>query len=283
MGENIESQFLTRQTIGNKNLFVFNHPLFSATISEFGGQLLSFIPVNQQELIWLSDCAIKDGSKPIRGGAPICWPWFGPAPEKFTNEPQHGYARNVDWEIIDLTATDKEVKVSLIPKFSPEISSSLGLNLKAIYTFSESVNIELVTENTSDKEFELNLAIHTYFSVGDIHQVQIDELAGQQYFDKLTAQMSVQEQPLKVQQAMDNVYQFDKSELLIKTQDRDIKLSQQGHDSIVVWNPWQQGAEAMADFDDRGYLSMLCVEAALTQGFKLQAGKQHTVSQAISL
>ena len=93
------SAYLSYKSNKNQTLFILKHPLFSATISEFGGQLLSFEPTDAQQLIWLSDSAKLDGSKPIRGGAPICWPWFGSAPVKFEGEPQHGYARNLYWEI----------------------------------------------------------------------------------------------------------------------------------------------------------------------------------------
>lgn len=43
---------------------------------------------------------------------------------------------------------------------------------------------------------------------------------------------------------------------------RAVRIRRFGSRSVVVWNPWQEKAAGMADFDDDGWRNMLCVEAA---------------------
>ncbi len=279
MSEQKTFRYLTIESSATQTLFKLNHPAFSATISEFGGQLLSYKPAGSEELIWLSPLAIMDGSKPIRGGAPICWPWFGKAPEKYSGQPQHGYARNAKWQLI--SCEENKEQVQLI--FSPVLDNGFGLSLKAIYTFGSEAKIELVTYNHGEDSFELSAAIHTYLKVQQVAEVAIPELTGCHYFDKLNESREVQNNPFTAEQAMDRVYLYDKPSLQINTATHNINIKQQGHDSIVIWNPWHQGAKEMLDFDNIGYLSMLCVEAALTQGYTLKPTQTHVLSQSLSL
>lgn len=281
MKEQTQLKYLTTESTDRQTLFVITHPLFSAKISEFGGQLLSYQPVNKQEMIWQSSTAVLDGSKPIRGGAPICWPWFGQAPESFSGEPQHGYARSVKWQITSVKETEELVEISLVPMFSEQLKQRLQLSLEVIYTFGLEAKIELVTTNLGTQDFDFSMAIHTYLNLADSREVAIPELFDCQYFDKLANKQDTQDKPFAVDQAMDRIYLYDKAELTVTSSDKKLNILQQGHDSVVVWNPWQQGAESMADFDDLGYLSMLCVEAALTQGYKLKPGDCHRISQTL--
>lgn len=279
--QNNKFAYLSHKSTEHQTLFVLSHPLFSATISEFGGQLLNFTPSNKREMIWTSKSAFMDTTKPIRGGAPICWPWFGAAPERFQGEPQHGYARNVKWQIESVIESDSEVKLTLVPMFSNEVSSLLGLTLKVEYTFSNTVCIALITTNTGDENFDLSLAIHTYLNFDDISEIKIPKLSGCQYKNKLNNKLETQLEPFAVNEAMDRIYLYSEPALEVELSNTAISIENCGNDSIVVWTPWQQGAEAMVDFDNNGYLSMLCVETALTQGFTLEPGASHTVSQQL--
>lgn len=281
--QNNDYHYLSVLTDEHQSLFILDHPLFTAKISEFGGQLLSFKPTGCDELIWLSDSAVMDTSKAIRGGAPICWPWFGPAPDAFSGEPQHGYARMVKWELDSLVESDSEVKLTLVPKFPAEFEQTLNLGLSLEYTFSETASIAVITTNNGNKDFELSLAIHTYLTTTDVSSIKIPELINCQYIDKLANQLTTQTEPFSATNAMDRVYLYDKPSVTVYSEEKTIALSNEGHDSLVVWNPWQEGAIAMADFDDLGYQTMLCVETALTQGFKLIPGATHRLEQRIKV
>lgn len=274
-------QYLTIEKQAHQSLFVLNHPLFSAKISEYGGQLLSFKPAGNKEMIWLSDSAVMDTSKAIRGGAPICWPWFGPAPKMFEGEPQHGYARIVNWQIKGVKETNSEVRLQLIPVFSEAVRKTLNLALTLEYTFSESVKVAVNTTNLGEQAFDLSLAIHTYLNVSGINNLQVPALLNHQYLDKLSNKEELQSIPFSADRAMDRIYLFDQEQLDVLDTDRKIQIKHNGHDSVVVWTPWKDGALAMSDFDDLGYLSMLCIETALTQGFSLAPNQSHTLSQEL--
>lgn len=275
------SAYLSYKSNENQTLFVLKHPLFSATISEFGGQLLNFEPIDSQPLVWLSNSAKLDCSKPIRGGAPICWPWFGPAPTHFEGEPQHGYARNLSWQLESLTESEEQVNLVLTPKLPEPLNEKLQLALKLEYTFNKAAEITLSTTNVGNHAFELSAAIHTYLNIPSSPDTEIPDLLNCVYMDKLTNSIEQQSEPFQLNQAMDRIYHYQDANLEVVNKNTKVQITNDGHDSIVVWNPWKQGSEAMVDFDDNGYLSMLCVESALTRGYSLMPGNTHKLKQKL--
>lgn len=275
--------YLAESTSDEQTFYVITHPKFSAKISKFGGQLLSFIPQGQNDILWLSDSAILNGSKPIRGGAPLCWPWFGPAAGEFEGEPQHGYIRNLLWEIKEYQSNEQSVEINLSPIISNELTEKLGLAVNVVYRFDTSVSIEINTSNVSDKTKTVGCAIHSYFNVEDITQTSLPELSGCSYSDKVLGKEQVQTGAVTVNAETDRVYHYEQAKLSISTPSRAIKIEHQGHDSVIVWNPWQQTAANMADFDNNGYLSMLCVEAGITKGVSLAPRQEITLKQRFSL
>ncbi|MBU2882183.1 D-hexose-6-phosphate mutarotase [Psychrosphaera sp. B3R10] len=263
------------------DIFDLVHPRFTAQISKFGGHLLAFKPTNQEQWLWLSTSAKLDGSKPIRGGVPLCWPWFGPATGEFEGEPQHGYIRSLDWELILVEGDDKALTVRLSPIMPSELKERLGLDVFVEYKFSNKLKISLVTTNVSETPRPLSQAIHTYFRVDDIHNTEIIGLDNCQFVDKLTKESKQQVSDIKIDQSVDRVYVTDQPDLSCKTNTTTRLISGAGHDSIVVWNPWKELAKDIPDFDDNGYLNMVCIEMANTQGFILAPGKTHKLKQNI--
>lgn len=262
-------------------LFDIIHPKFRAQISRFGGHLLSFIPTNDSDWLWLSSTAQMDGTKPIRGGVPLCWPWFGPAPQDFSGEPQHGYIRSVHWQLDLIEGNDADLTIKLKPENATELEAKLGLSVCIEFNFSESLRINLVTQNVSDKEVPLSQAIHTYFRVKNIDDLLIKGLDSTEYADKLTGKTQIQDGAVDITEAVDRVYQTNTQNLTFHNGACELNVIGKNHDSIVVWNPWQEKAKDMADFDDDGYQTMICIEMANTQGLKLAPGKRHTLKQII--
>lgn len=282
MSSHNQVNYLSEQDIQGLSCYQINHPLFSATVSKFGGQLLNFSGKDQQPLIWLSPLAVTDGSKAIRGGSPICWPWFGAAPEAYKGESQHGYARNTYWQLEQLQQSSAQCTLTLVPTEPEFFHQKFGLAVKLIYQFAEDAKVSVETTNIGQQDFTLTAAIHSYFNLVDVGQISIPELNQHSYFDKLLNASARQEQPLQINQAIDRIYHYQKPELSLCSNADRLRLKHSGHDSIVVWNPWQQDAKAMSDFPDLGYQSMLCVEAAITQGLILKPGETHLLSQAFS-
>lgn len=289
----MEHQYISTTTLDSSVCYDIDHPCFTARISQFGGQLLSYIPKGKNEIIWLSNKAKLDGSKPIRGGAPICWPWFGPAKNEHKDEPQHGYVRNLNWNITHTTVNQQSMDIILSPQIPNALKHKISLTVELKITFSfetstpvgssNACSIELTTINSTDKPQGLSQAIHTYFSIESISNCRITGLNDVNYIDKLDNQVVKNQQgDILITEHTDRIYITDLSSVDLQSQNMAVQISGKGHDSIVIWNPWVDNAKAMPDFDDEGYKHMICVEMANTQNLTLQPGQTHSLVQSIT-
>ena len=242
--------------------------LASAVISLQGAHVLSWKPIDNDEVIWLSDEAKYILGKPVRGGIPICWPWFG-AHESNPSFPAHGFARNVLWEVIDTTTiasgeTEITFRLStdeLDEKFKNIWPLSTAVEYKV--SVGKQLNIELSTFNKSDQTMTITQALHTYFNIDDIGNTKVYGLDGKTYLDKTEGFASkIQDGPITIDSEVDRVYLDTKDDITIDDTIRKVIIKKQGSRSTVVWNPWKDIAKKMDDLDDEGYRKMLCVESA---------------------
>ena len=240
----------------------------SAIISLQGAHLLSWIPKGQDEVIWVSDDATFLPGKSVRGGIPICWPWFGPHDEN-ASYPAHGFARTVFWQVTDTQPLDTgETQIT----FNLD-TSQIDQNLQNMWpqvtvaeyriTVGKSLILELTTINNSDQVMKLGQALHTYFNVGDVANTNVMGLEGKDYLDKTDGlKRKVQTVPVTISDETDRVYLQTPDDLVIDNTRRKIIIRKQGSQSTVVWNPWKEVAEKMGDLGQDGYIKMLCVESA---------------------
>jgi glucose-6-phosphate 1-epimerase len=238
----------------------------SAIISVYGGQVLSYQSANEQHnLMFLSEKAYYQPGKSIKGGTPICWPWFGPDPEG-KGRSIHGFARNRFWEVVHTEETPNgEGKVTLGLRDSEETRAlwphSFNLSLEIIV--GETLNLALITRNTTNETFSLTQALHTYFKIGNIHQIVISGLTGTTYVDKTdNGIVKSQPGPLTIDKEVDRIFRNVPDELIIddKAFDRRIRIKSKGSRSAVVWNPWVKISAQMADLNDDDYEYFVCVE-----------------------
>ena len=168
-----------------------------ALISIYGGQVLSFQPVTEPEdLMFLSEQAYYQEGKAIKGGVPICWPWFGPAPDG-SGRPAHGFVRNRFWNILSTESTqtgETKVVLGLVDTEETREIWPYSFELKLAISVGETLRLELITRNTGAQAFSLTQAFHTYFAVGDINQVKVLGLEDTTYLDKVEG--GVQKQQL---------------------------------------------------------------------------------------
>ncbi|MBM4152663.1 MAG: dihydroxy-acid dehydratase, partial [Kiritimatiellaceae bacterium] len=129
-----------------------------------GGHVLHYQPAGQAPVLWQSEKSFFEPGKPIRGGIPICWPWFGPNPND-PQKPAHGFARLVEWKPIHSSATDTETLVVLQ---LPEECCAEAL-LQITVKLSQQLSVVLTTTNRQNSPFSFAEALHTYFAIGDIH------------------------------------------------------------------------------------------------------------------
>ena len=245
-----------------------NNARAHATVSTYSGQLLSYRPKDRQEdLLFVSDKAYYEAGKAIKGGIPVCWPWFGPDPEN-RGRPAHGFVRNRQWQVsgsesladgstkIILSITGSEATRALWPHpFRLDIEITVG----------DTLRVELVTHNTGNDSITISQALHSYFRVGDITSVSVRGLDGINYIDKANdSAHKTQAGPLTISSEVDRIYTDTSGDLIIDdaSLERKIAIESSGCSTAVVWNPWVEIAASMADLDDDDYLQMLCVETA---------------------
>lgn len=255
----------------------------TAEVCLYGAHLTSWIPTGAAEVIWTSPDAIYRHGKAIRGGIPVCWPRFADQDTPY-EIPAHGVARTSLWEVTSTSSDGNKAKITLR---LPPCENLPAFDLQLAITVSEELHLELTTTNLSDQPFTITQALHTYLNVGDISQVEIAGLDEVRYHDKMDAyQEKVQTGNLTFDKAFDSIYECTSSDVLLhdKSLDRTIKITKAGSDTTVIWNPWKEAAEKMADMPDNGYQTMVCIEAANAgeEIITLNAGTSHTLTTTIA-
>ncbi len=264
--------------------------LGSVSIALNGAHVLEYSDASGAALLWLSEKANLENGKPIRGGVPICWPWFGPHPED-SEKPAHGFARVSQWELIDikdersdgglaaeLRLTDSEFSRSLWP-YPFELRFRVSLLLGAL-------GFELTTHNTGERAFQICEALHTYFGVRSIHSTSVDGLDGVPYLDQLESmERKDQKGTIQFDREVDRIYLDPPTKAWVdgSRSGKRIEIESRGSQSAVVWNPWIDKAKRMADFGDEEYLEMLCYETANAgpHVISVEPGEQHTIGASI--
>lgn len=261
-----------------------------ATVALQGGHVMTFRPREQDPVIWLSNAARFELGKSIRGGVPICWPWFGPhATDR--NKPTHGFARTVLWKVLEIKTLDDgetQMALELINTPATQAQWSYPSQLVVIITVGMELRIELITRNTGQETFSIGEALHTYFHVSDVSRIQIQGLENCHYLDKVdNSQHKQQAGPVTIHSEVDRVYLNTRAACLIEDPglNRRIRIAKQGSQSTVIWNPWIEKATQMGDFGDQGYLEMVCVETAnaLDNVVTVKPGETHRLEAVISV
>ncbi|MDH5425164.1 MAG: D-hexose-6-phosphate mutarotase [Gammaproteobacteria bacterium] len=240
----------------------------SGRISLQGAHLLSWVPAGQEDVIWLSEDATFSAGKSVRGGIPICWPWFG-AHENNPAYPAHGYARTVMWQVTETTEIDNGQTQICFKLESNQLAEKYQqmwpqpTTAEYIVTLGKTLKLELITHNNSDQAITIGQALHTYFNVQDISTTTVQGLEGKPYLDKTDGfKRKTQSRSVIIDQEVDRVYLETADDVTIKNKQREITIKKQGSESTVVWNPWKETADKMADLGPDGYMNMLCVESA---------------------
>ncbi|GMR01626.1 MAG: D-hexose-6-phosphate mutarotase [Gammaproteobacteria bacterium] len=254
----------------------------SALISLQGAHLLSWIPADEEDVIWLSEDAKFATGKSVRGGIPVCWPWFG-AHESNADYPAHGFARTTDWQVINTEALgDGNTRITFTTQPQPETEAMWPPETSVQYqiTVGKKLEMELITHNNGAEAITIGQALHTYFKVGDVSNVLLHGLDDTDYLDKLDGfDRKCQHGPVTIQQEVDRIYLNTTSDCVIedKTLKRNIIIIKCGSHSTVVWNPWEETADKMGDLGHLGYRNMLCVESsnAAEDVVTIQPGKAH--------
>ncbi|MFN3868853.1 MAG: D-hexose-6-phosphate mutarotase [Hyphomicrobiaceae bacterium] len=255
-----------------------------AVIALAGAQLLSWQPEGQDDAIWLSPDAKPAPGKSLRGGAPVCWPWFGADPEK-RGRPAHGFVRGTPWQVLRTKPTPSDVSITFAFQVTEEHHDLWPHPARAELTFKlsrDQLSLDLETLNTGTAPFVLGQALHTYFAVGSIAATEVTGLDGCTYIDTLQNwTRHTQQGPVRFDGEVDRIYLDtpDCIEIVDSANARRIAITARGSRSAVVWNPWIAKSERLGDMGPDGYRRMVCVETANAADdvVTLGPGEAHTL------
>ena len=260
-----------------------------ATIALHGAQVLTWTLIGHPPVLYVSPKAKMTEGIPLRGGIPICWPWFNEHPEDSTL-PKHGFARNRFWELVSGEAFGKEA--TLVFKLcSDEETKQMfpyDFELTATIRVSDKLRVKLNMKNTGEEIYRVSSALHTYLSVGNIERIQLEGVKGSHYMDQLSDQTEAQyqEKNLQIKEEVDRIYQ-SMSSVLVRDLDRhrSVFVDKAGSRSTVIWNPWKEKSKSLSDLPDKGYLEFVCVECANAGTDKptLRPNSSHNVETVIGL
>lgn len=262
-------------------------PYATARVALYGGQVLAWQPTGHRPVIWVSKAAVYEQGKPVRGGVPVCWPWFGPLP----GQALHGFVRIRAWEVRS-AHLDAGGQVSLRLGICGDTQTHAlwnhAFDLELVVTVGQSLTMALTTRNTGAAPFTITQALHTYFCVGDILHTKVQGLDRCDYLDKVQNMAEMQQSgAVRFSGETDRVYLSTTSDCLIEDAawGRSIRVSKQGSDSTVVWNPWAEREKAIADMAEGEYRGMVCVETtnAGSDQISLAPGQSHTLAALISV
>ena len=280
---------------GNGSLAVVrvSLPAASAEVYLHGAHVTSWRPVGltakAEEVIFLSSRSKFQAGKAIRGGVPICFPWFR-AKADDAKAPQHGFARTSEWTLESVERVGNSVVVSLSLESSEATRALWRHEFRAVYRVSvgTELKLELAVTNTGDEDFAFEEALHTYHRVGDVERVRVAGLDGVNYLDNRDGNRAkAQSGDVVLTGAVDNAYIATETALEIDDPvlGRRVEIEKAGSVTTVVWNPWDEAAKAMADLDDGAWREFICVEASNILGgaVTLAPGGEHVISATIRL
>jgi glucose-6-phosphate 1-epimerase len=250
-----------------------------ARIAHHGAQVISWIPANQTEQLFLSKTSSFDAGKAIRGGVPIIFPQFsdrGPLPK-------HGFARNHLWQLRESNQRNRaifelrdDVSTLAIWPFPFLVALSVILSDTAL-------EMELMIQNTGTTEFQFTAALHNYFRVSRIGDVRISGFKNCRYQNSVTGERDCLDpaELLAIRSEVDRIYLRAPSQIQVQHEQHSIVLERKGFQDTVVWNPWQELGATLADLEPDGYQRLVCVEsAAIVDPVKLSPGTSWRAGQS---
>lgn len=250
-----------------------------------GGHVWHYQPEGQIPVLSANTKSWFEPGKPIRGGVPVCFPWFGQRADD-PQAPNHGFARLDPWQVESVTQTGAdqvEITLAFFAEHKTQEQWPHKFELRHRVTIGPSLAMELLTRNIDSSPFTYEQALHTYFSVSDVRNVKVHGLENTFYLDKGDVDQPIQQPstPLTFTSETDRVYINTQATCILEDpgSHRKIVIEKSGSNTTVVWNPWLDKARDMPDFSDDQWTGMLCIEtcAAKDDAVTLQPGQEHVL------
>ncbi|WP_027967865.1 aldose epimerase [Halomonas halocynthiae] len=270
-----------------RQVWLANEPWGQLAVSLQGAQVLHYLPASPSNStlggwLWVTPTPqALPGA--IRGGIPLCWPWF--ADERTADEspdrsgPMHGPARLAEWRLdaADPHEDGVELHLSPVERLHSQLTPRALIQANA-----QRLHVELITEHVGETPVKLTGALHSYLAVADAFACQIKGLAGARYLDKHNDfSQSEQVGELAVCGGLDRIYHTN-AELILDDGRKRLRVARQNSDSAVIWHPAQQPP---SDTSPEAARHFLCVESANTRldPVWLVPGAQHLLGTTLSL
>lgn len=267
---------------------VVNHPEAQAQIAFNGAHVMQWTPEGHSPVLYMSSDAELVPGKPIRGGIPICWPWFGPHPS-LAGAPAHGFARLKDWKLQSATESPSGVTLEFA------LQAALGeieywphsFSLRCVVQIGAELEVILHMENTDSQPWQMSAALHTYITVKDISETSVRGLHCTEFVEgRLSPEKRRQSGPVLFNGEVDRLYASDSAvEVEDRAGGRTLIVEKQGSRSTVVWNPWIEKSKRLVDLPDDAYFGFLCVESANAGEdiISLLPGEVHSLSTRLRI
>jgi glucose-6-phosphate 1-epimerase len=265
-------------------------PTGTAEVYLRGAHVSAWTPAGGTPVIWMSEQSEYASGVPLRGGVPICFPWFAAHPTD-ADAPSHGFARLADWQLVEAReAADDVVLVFTLSDSDATRASAWPHRFEARYTVTvgAELSLSLTVTNRDTETVTFEEALHTYLAVADIRQTAVAGLEGVPFTDRLAGPRPAEAEPVRFGAETDRIYSGTEATTTVAdaSTGRVITITKRGSASTVVWNPWIDKAAAMGDFGDDEYTGMVCVETCniradainLEPGASHEMGVRYTVS-----
>lgn len=256
---------------GGLAMAVINNAHASGTMTLAGGHVMTFTPHGAGPLLWVSPLASYTLGRAMRGGVPICWPWFATHPSDPENMPMHGLVRTMLWTMSAARALPGgETELRMTVSDTPE---TLALwphpfTLEVIATFGRKLRVEWVARNPGSSPYQYTGALHPYFNTANVRDITIRGLEGVEYLDKNDAfRQKTQPGPLRIQGPIDAIFLDTAGDVSVEDPGlgRKLRITKTGSHTTVVWNPDQRDAE-LPDVGAGQHAVFFCVESANAAG-----------------
>ncbi len=264
-------------------------PSGSAEIYLHGAQVVSWRPAGADEVLFLSAQSRFEDGKAIRGGIPICFPWFRGKADN-PKAPAHGVVRTKEWRL-DALARDGDGVLVTFATESDEASHKWyphDFSVEYRVRVGAALNLSLTVTNSGSGPMRFEEALHTYHRVGDAERVRVTGLDGTAYLDNMDGNTEKRQTgDVTFVAQTDNAY-LDTAgalEVIDPGLGRRIKTEKKNSRTTVVWNPWSDGAKALADLGDDEWRTMVCVEASniMAYAVELAPGAEHTMEAVLTV
>jgi glucose-6-phosphate 1-epimerase len=254
-----------------------------------GAQLTSWTPAGHAEVLFVSTKSCWQEGQAIRGGIPICFPWFRAKGDDH-QAPAHGFVRTKTWQIESVVQNEGRVSVSMLTESDEQTRRWWPGEFRLIHrvTFGSELKLELTCRNTGTTPLRFEEALHTYNRVSDVNEVRLHGLDGGHFLDNTDSNKEKTQigDPSLVSQT-DSAYMNTDSavDLLDPKMRRRIRAQKEDSFTTVVWNPWRDGAAGLKDLGDGEWKQFLCVEASniLGAAVNLDPGQEHKMTAVLSV